>query len=120
MKDTVALVTLAALLATGAILTAQVPVGPAPADAEKEKAAAVDRARTFLSKRLSVPADQFTVGSADPATWPDASLGCPEKDRMYAQVMTRGFKVVLKSGDTSHEVHVAGTQAVLCERKPPK
>ncbi len=120
MKDTLAFATLAALLATGALLSAQVPVGPPPADAEKEKAAAVERAKTFLSKRLAVAMDQLTLETADAATWPDASLGCPEKDRMYAQVVTRGFKVILKSGDTRHEVHVSGTQAVLCEKKPPK
>jgi len=120
MKDTVALAALVALLAYGAILAAQVPTGPAPADAEKEKAAAVDQARTLLAKRLEIPPEQVSLESASPATWSDASLGCPEKDRMYAQVVTRGFKVLFKSGDTRYEVHVSGKQAVVCAPKPLK
>jgi hypothetical protein len=98
----------------------QVKLGEEPADPAKEKAAAVTRAKDHLVKTLEVRAEDVTLESATAATWPDASLGCPEKDRMYAQVITTGYKVVLKVEGKTHEVHVAGSRAVSCPASPDK
>jgi len=92
----------------------QMKLGEEPADPAKEKAAAVARAKDHLVKRLKVRPEEVTLESATPATWPDASLGCPEKDRMYAQVVTSGYKVLLKVEAKTHEVHVAGSRVVSC------
>jgi hypothetical protein len=97
-----------------------VKLGEEPADPAKEKAAAVTRAKDHLVKTLEVRAEDVTLESATAATWPDASLGCPEKDRMYAQVITTGYKVVLKVEGKTHEVHVAGSRAVSCPASPDK
>lgn len=93
-------------------------LGEEPADPAREKAAAVARAKDHLVKRLKVRPEDVTLESASPATWPDAALGCPEKDRMYAQVVTSGYKVVLKVEGKTHEVHVAGSRAVICPAIP--
>ena len=96
----------------------QVKLGEERADPAKEKAAAVTRATDHLVKKLAIRAEDVTVESATPTTWPDASLGCPEKDRMYAQVLTSGYEVVLKVSGKTHEVHVAGSRAVICPASP--
>jgi hypothetical protein len=92
----------------------QVKLGDEPADPVKEKAAAVSRAKDHLVKTLEVRAEDVTLESATAATWPDAALGCPEKDRMYAQVITSGYKVLLKVNGKTHEIHVAGSRVVSC------
>jgi len=97
-----------------------VKLGEEPADPAKEKAAAVARARAHLAKALKIEPERLTVESATPATWPDAALGCPEKDRMYAQVVTSGYKVQLRADGKTHEVHVAGSRAVICPASPAK
>ena len=99
-----------------AVEAAQVKLGDEPIDPAKEKAAAVARATAHLSKTLGVDAEKVALDSATPATWPDTALGCPEKDRVYAQVVTSGYKVLLKVDGKTHEVHVAGSRAVTCPR----
>ena len=94
---------------------AQIKLGEEPADPEKDKAAAVARAKTYLGKKLGVAPEKLVLASAKPATWPDAALGCPEKDRMYAQVLTDGYKVILKLDGKKHEVHVSRSRAISCE-----
>ena len=113
-----AIVAVLAVLAAPAVAAfAQGPAGTGSADLVKQKAAAVERARSFLAAKLDIPASRITLGGATAATWPDASLGCPEKDRMYAQVVTPGFRIVMKVDGRPYEVHVAGGRAVECGGK---
>lgn len=109
------LVLLAGLLLVPAMLLAQQDrIGGAPADPQKARLQAVGRAKVQLSLQLAVPESRMTLDSATAATWPDASLGCPEKGHMYAQVVTRGWVVRLRVADALHEVHVAGKRTVVC------
>jgi hypothetical protein len=43
--------------------------------------------------RMGVAAAQLRVASVESVTWPDASLGCPQPDRQYAQVLMPGHRV---------------------------
>ena len=56
---------------------------------------AVEDARQDLAERLQKPLDQITVVSQTEQDWPDASLGCPRKGMMYAQVISNGSRLVL-------------------------
>jgi hypothetical protein len=105
---------LVALLTLGVGAVGQVKLGEPAPDPAKVRAAAIERAKTYLAEALEVPAKELTVESAKETTWADASLGCPEKGRMYAQVVTSGWTVVLKAKGQTHEVHVAGKRAVTC------
>ncbi len=53
------------------------------------------------------------------ATWPDTSLGCPQKGMMYAQVITPGFRVVLAVNDQDYEYHTDNARVVLCSPQLP-
>jgi hypothetical protein len=103
-----------ALLTLGLASAGQVRIGEAPPDPAKERAQAIERAKAVLAEKLKLPEKDIAVESAKAATWSDASLGCPEKDRMYAQVVTRGWAVALKAQGCPHQVHVAGNRAVVC------
>jgi hypothetical protein len=52
---------------------------------------------------------------AEPVDWSDASLGCPEPGRVYAQVIVEGYRIVASVGERTVEVHAdeAG-RAVSC------
>ena len=82
-------------------------------DAEVE---AVRLATRTLSEHLGVEEQAIGLDEVIAVDWRDASLGCPEKGRMYAPVVTSGYRVTLALGDETHRVHVAGTRAVVCEQ----
>ena len=65
----------------------------------------VDLAKKDLSERLKIPVENIQLVKEEAVEWPDTSLGYPEKGMMYAQVITPGFKIILKAGDKSYEYH---------------
>lgn len=72
------------------------------------------KAREHLAHHLGVPAERIEVVSTTPKTWPDASLGCPEPDTMYAQVLTQGFVITLRASGKLHEYHSDEERVVAC------
>jgi hypothetical protein len=107
------------LLMPGLAVCQDAPIGGTPPDPAKARAQAVERAKAHLAATLKVQEKEIVLESAKETTWPDASLGCPEKDRMYAQVVTRGWTVRLAADGRTHEVRVAGARAVICPPKTP-
>ncbi len=88
----------------------------APADGPDARAdAAVRAAREALRSRLSVPASRIELVDVAATRWNDASLGCPEKGHVYAQVITEGHTVHLRVDDRTFDVRVAGGRALICE-----
>ncbi len=76
---------------------------------------AVDAARAAAAVRLGVPADQLTVERAEARDWSDSSLGCPQPGRMYLQVITPGYLVIVAGGGKRLEFHTdARALAVFC------
>lgn len=75
---------------------------------------AVAQARQLVARERGLAASALDVELAVAATWPDASLGCPEKDHVYAQVLSEGYRVVLRDGSARFDVRVTRGRAVLC------
>jgi hypothetical protein len=71
-----------------------------------------------LSEHLSIPAQSIEVVSITPIEWRDSSLGCPRPDFSYMQVITPGHLAVLRHGEATYQVHMAGKRAFVCERAP--
>ncbi len=59
----------------------------------------VSAAVEALAERLQIPTGEVEVVSYDPEprNWPDASMGCPEPDKVYPPVITSGYRVFLKA-----------------------
>lgn len=75
----------------------------------------VDCLKMRLARQTGVAAEEIMLKHIEPVTWPDASLGCPKKGRLYAQVLTPGYRLVLSDGITDFEYHTDGHgRAVLC------
>ncbi len=86
-----------------------------PATAEP----AVMAARWDLASRVGVEVEEVRVKDFEAVEWRDSSLGCPEPGRMYLQVITPGYRVVLQAAGQSYEYHTnQGNRAVLCEQGP--
>jgi len=66
----------------------------------------IESAKMDLAQRLSVPISQIEAIETKEATWPDASLGCPQPGIVYAQVLTPGYLVILKYAGDEFEYHV--------------
>lgn len=78
-------------------------------------------AKEDLARRLNLPLDattmeQIVVVSAEEVTWPDTSLGCPQPGRMYTQILTPGYKIVLREEGKSYSYHASTLEQVfLCK-----
>lgn len=72
-----------------------------PADAT----GAVDAAKADAAARTGIEAAAWEVVRLEAVQWPDASLGCSQPGEMYAQVITRGYHIVLSANDRLLEYH---------------
>lgn len=103
------LTTLAALW-----LAACQPVRPTPASAPElvatpalaPAAAAMAQASVdFVAATRGLAPDALRVIAAEAVNWPDAALGCPQPDMIYAAVITPGYRIVLATADAAIVVH---------------
>ena len=65
----------------------------------------IERAKEDLVQATGAASDAVTVLSTEEVEWSDTSLGCPEPDAMYAQVITPGYLIVLETGGETYEYH---------------
>ena len=65
----------------------------------------IERATEDLIQATSAAADEITVVSTEEVEWSDTSLGCPEPDGMYAQMITPGYLIVLETGGETYKYH---------------
>jgi hypothetical protein len=65
----------------------------------------VETAKQDLAKMLSAKPETIGVSNARYVTWPDSSLGCPQPDLMYMQVLTEGVLIVLRHGGKDYYYH---------------
>jgi membrane protease subunit HflC len=73
-------------------------------------------ARRFLAGQLVVSESALIMKESEKTEWPDASLGCPEEDQFYAQVIVPGYNVSFEYEGASYPVHTNsdGSQVVTC------
>lgn len=84
---------------------------------EKELQQAPAAAVDHLASELGIPPEEIQVRSVEAAEWPDASLGCPEPGKAYAQVVTPGYRVILSAQGERYELHTdrEGRAVVICD-----
>ncbi len=75
----------------------------------------VRQALEDLKARLEVTDEEVVVEAVEETTWPDTSLGCPEEGMMYAQVLTPGYRIVLRARGEQHTYHAGGGRVIYCE-----
>jgi hypothetical protein len=91
------------------------PGAPGGSIVEPQLEALVEQARQDLAARLSLDPEEIRVIEARAVTWPDSSLGCPEPGRMYLQVLTPGYRIVLEAQGRRYAYHAGrGGSPFLC------
>jgi hypothetical protein len=102
MKRVAATVLLAMGLLHGPAATSQAP-------------AVAEQARAEAARQLKAQPGEFTVVSIEPTQWSDSNLGCGKPGARSAQVMTKGYTVMLERQGRRQQVNVAGSHAVMCD-----
>ncbi len=60
---------------------------------------------TAIARDLGVPPETLQVITVEHRDWPDSSLGCPQPDMLYAQVITPGYVVLVEVSGERIEYH---------------
>ncbi|HEY1250909.1 MAG TPA: hypothetical protein VGH97_06940 [Thermoanaerobaculia bacterium] len=99
------------------------PASAPPAGATTSTASPDARKTAFraaanqLSRQVNAPVDSIAGVSQDETTWNDSCLGCPQTGENCAQVLTPGYRVVLRVSDATYEYHTdMGGRAKLCSQ----
>jgi len=95
---------------TSLLILLMLPVSSVALSSEQ----AVTKAKQVLRQSLTVNGDEISVLTVNSVTWPDGSLGCPQKGMMYPQMLMSGFKVILEFKNKQYAVHIGASRAVLC------
>ncbi|MEM7678549.1 MAG: hypothetical protein AAF449_21380 [Myxococcota bacterium] len=74
------------------------------------------KAVAVLAKELKIDPKEISVDTVRPVEWRDSSMGCPQPDQAYMQVMTPGHKIALRRGKSLYFVHESKGRAFLCRR----
>ena len=69
-----------------------------------------------LAQELGVAEDRITVDTIRAIDWRDSSLGCPQPDRAYLQVITPGHRITLRVDGQFYFVHEANGRAFVCRK----
>jgi hypothetical protein len=78
------------------------------------------KASEDLAQRLSISFTQIKVIEVTSLEWSDSSLGCPQPDMFYLQVITPGYRIVLEANGTQYEYHSnREAYVVYCENTNP-
>ena len=76
--------------------------------------------RADLAARTGLDPEVFALIQAEAVTWNDGSLGCPQPDEYYAQVLVEGYRVVLSHLDREYDYRVGrNSEFRLCEPRSP-
>ena len=70
----------------------------------------IGKCKADLAGRLKLPVEEITLIAAPATVWPDAALGMPEPGKMYAQVLTPGWTIIL-GVKNSRYLYTAGGNA---------
>lgn len=70
--------------------------------------------------RAGVDPGAVTVVSAEPVTFPNGGLGCPEPGMMYTDVLTPGYRVVVEAGGRQYDYRAGAKGGAVrwCENPP--
>ena len=76
----------------------------------------IQSAKEDLSAHLGVPVVELEVEDFAEVVWPDTSFGCPEPGMNYAQMIQKGFRLVLTGKGEQYAYHGGQDQApILCK-----
>ena len=80
----------------------------------------IQKTKEDLAHRLSISIAQISFVEATEVEWSDSSLGCPQPDMAYLEVITPGYRILLEANAQVYEYHSnRDTFVILCENPNP-
>ena len=75
------------------------------------------RAKEDLASCKGIDKEKIAVAVVKAVNWPDTSLGCTEPGMVYAQVITRGYRILLSYDGKIYEYHSGqGGHVIYCQQ----
>lgn len=74
----------------------------------------VNQAITHLQLDLGISREEISVVEVEAQKYSDTSLGCPQKDQVYSQVITQGYKIILAVYGIQYDYRVGLNRVLLC------
>ena len=76
-------------------------------------------AQKIVASHTGTDYKQVAVISVEAVDFSDSSLGCPQPEMAYLQVITPGHKIIAEvpGSDKQFDVRVAGGNGLICENK---
>jgi len=119
MKSSVLLVTGIVALSLSGCIPGSDSSGGVPLAGGGFAESLVEQAKAELAIRKGVDRSEIAVVKVEAVNWPDASLGCPQPDMMYAQVITPGFRILLSYAGETYVYHSdRAARVVYCPGSP--
>lgn len=75
--------------------------------------AVVRAARADAARVTGLEPGAIELVSAEPVTWRDGSLGCPQPDRLYTMALVPGYRVVLRAQGRMLDYHASARGGLL-------
>lgn len=114
LRVPLALLLLTLLAACAARRSSAPPPSASGADS-KTRQEAFDASVEDVVKRIGAPRSDIAGVSQEDVTWQDSCLGCPQTGEMCSQVLTPGYKIILRVRDATYEYHSnRGDRVRLC------
>lgn len=85
-----------------------------PGDNNSDQQYYIEKATSDLSTKLDIDPSVIRVVNVSERDWGDTSLGCPEKGKMYAEVITPGYEITLEAIGNEYIYHAGGKSVVTC------
>lgn len=105
-------------LTATAIMTANMTGATPMTDLSATEQQLVEQAMKLVATETGVAVTELTLTSIEAMEWPDSSLGCPQPDTMYMQVITPGYQITLTdSKGTVYDIHTGSepnAPMILC------
>jgi hypothetical protein len=108
--------------------TSPISLPPTPPLQRETITSIVEDVRPRVSEQLRINPEALTLVSEERVMWRDASLGCPQEGKAYAQVLVPGWRIVfVDAAGQEYDVHAAENPEtyVICQQqtdaqpKPP-
>lgn len=78
----------------------------------------VEFSKKDLAQRLDVPPESVVLSGANPVTWRNGALGCPEPGMNYTEALVPGSVIYLQVDNVIHAYHAKyGSEPFYCPRE---
>jgi len=77
----------------------------------------VDMSINELSRQKKINKDRIAIKEVTKRDWGNSSLGCPKPGKIYSEMITPGYSIVLTLDNSDYFFHAGLNKVVLCQNR---